>query len=120
MGRAGKSPSSRASGVTDKSRGGPMHRWIGILLLLAPLGCFTPVTSRLDQTNMQMESMRDELARTNATLDDAKKHMANIEKLMEQTNKQLKPLERFAKPFGLEESEAPVVAPPTRDQCWAG
>ena len=98
-----------------------MHRWIGILLLLTPLGCFTPVTRRIDQSNMQMQCMRQELIRANSALDEAKTAMRGIEKQLEQANKLLKPLERFSKPFGLEEeTAAPVAPPPTTEQCWEG
>ena len=101
-----------------------MYRRIGFLLLLfAQVGCFAPVTRRIDFTNQQMVEMRGELTTANSNLAETRVSMQRMEKYLEQaarqleeTNKRLKPLERFAKPFGIDANAGPI----TEAMCWEG
>jgi hypothetical protein len=104
-----------------------MNRRIGLLLLLlAPIGCYAPLTTRLDSTNQQMMGMRADLAQANSHLAKMEGHVAKMEEQITQANKRLQPLERLMKPFGGGETSVPApapmppVVPISTEQCWEG
>ncbi len=122
-----------------------MNRRIGCLLLvLAQVGCFTPVTRRIDNTNNQMAIMRSQLAEANTNLaetqatmrrmerhlENTSKSLENASKQLEEANKLLKPLGRLTKPFGgIDADGKPVLQPQgagvgpgpiTEEMCWQG
>lgn len=67
------------------------------LLAILPLllsGCLTPVTSRLDQANQQVEITNEHLARMSAQLDTADRRLAHLESLLAETNQKLETIDK--------------------------
>jgi hypothetical protein len=96
-----------------------MYRRLGILmLLLAPIGCYTPITRRLDNANTQMSDVRGQLVQANVELAAMRTHVEKMGTQLELANKRLQPLERLMKPL-LDAGPEPAV-PISAEQCWEG
>ena len=86
------------------------------LLAAVPLllsGCLTPITSRLDQANRQVEVSNERLGQVSAQLEETSRRLADLERLLDALNQKLETIdtrmevvERAVRRF------VPVPAPP--------
>ena len=67
------------------------------LLAAVPLllsGCLTPITSRLDQTNRQVEVANERLGQVSAQLDETSRRLADLERLLGESNQKLETIDK--------------------------